>query len=100
MALKRDTLLKSYGHHTWFIWQAHCGSSEVAANVAKARYKYLIFLDLWLTWGLSRLCIVVDSLAEEVMSKSNMFGTFMVNGILRERDDTGIVVQDGKRCFA
>jgi hypothetical protein len=45
-------------------------------------------------------CMIVDSLAEEMMSKSNVFGSFMMNRILGERNGTGNVVQDGKRFVA
>ena len=44
--------------------------------------------------------IVFDSLAEEMMAKSNVFGSFVMDRIFGERNGTSVVVHDGERFVA
>jgi len=44
--------------------------------------------------------IVFDSLAEEMMAKSNVFGSFVMDRIFGERNGTSVVVDDGERFVA
>ena len=44
--------------------------------------------------------IVFDSLAEEMMTKSNVFGSFVMDRIFGERNGTSVVVHDGERFVA
>ncbi len=44
--------------------------------------------------------IVFDSLAEETMAKSNVFGSFVMDRIFGERNGTSVVVHDGERFVA
>ncbi len=44
--------------------------------------------------------IVFDSLAEEMMAKSNVFGSFVMDRIFGERNGTSVVAHDGERFVA
>jgi len=43
---------------------------------------------------------VFDSLPEEMMAKSNVFGSFVMDRIFGERNGTSVVVHDGERFVA